>query len=298
MNRILNFGSLNIDYVYKVDHMTFCGETQMSESRHTYSGGKGLNQSIALARAGAEVYHAGCIGTEGEFLIRELADAGVDVSGIRILEDIPTGHTIIQNDRNGDNSIILYGGANQSVTKEQVKDTLSRFESGDWIVLQNEISEVPYIMEKAHEKGMCIVFNPSPVNESIKKYPLDYVDWFLLNEIEASFLSDADSDNASELIQSLSQSHPTAKIVLTIGSKGAVCFDGSVILEQEAFPVKAVDTTAAGDTFTGYFISEIIRGSAVKEALKIAACAASIAVTIPGAAPSIPLAFDCFSKLL
>ena len=169
---------------------------------------------------------------------------------------------------------------------------MSHFENGDWLILQNEISEVPYIMIKAREKGMRIVFNPSPVNDNIRQYPLEYVDWFLLNEIEASFLSGADSDNTSELIHSLSRSYPSAKIVLTIGSKGAVCFDGSAVIEQEAFPVKAVDTTAAGDTFTGYFISEIIRGSAVKEALKVAARAASIAVTIPGAAPSIPFLKD------
>ena len=162
--KVLCFGSLNIDYTYKVDHFVGKGETLSSESLQVFSGGKGLNQSIALAKAGARVYHAGAVGEDGRFLLEELEKAGVDVSCVAVRADVRTGNAIIQNDREGDNCILLYGGANQAVKKEQVDEVLTHFDVGDFLVLQNEISELPYIMEQAHEKGMKIILNPSPMD--------------------------------------------------------------------------------------------------------------------------------------
>ena len=162
--KVLSFGSLNIDYVYKVDHFVQKGETLSSKSLNVFSGGKGLNQSIALAKAGVETYHAGAIGEDGKFLLEILEEAGVDTSCVKILSDERTGNAIIQNDEDGDNCILLYGGANQAITKAQVDAVLSRFDAGDYLVLQNEINELPYMMTKAHEKGMKIVLNPSPMN--------------------------------------------------------------------------------------------------------------------------------------
>ena len=188
--KILCFGSLNIDYTYKVEHFVQKGETISSQSLQVFSGGKGLNQSIALAKAGAEVYHAGAVGTDGGFLLRQLEEAGVNTEHVAVLDEIRTGNAIIQNDKDGDNCIILYGGANQAITREQADQVLKSFDEGDYLLLQNEINELPYIMEKAHRKGMNVILNPSPMDEKMKELPLDDVDYYLLNEVEAGQILD------------------------------------------------------------------------------------------------------------
>lgn len=289
--KVLCFGSLNIDYTYKVDHFVKKGETISSEALKVFSGGKGLNQSIALARAGVETWHAGSIGEDGRFLLEQMEEAGVNTECVTILKEVPTGNAIIQNDREGDNCILLYGGANQAITREQVDGVLDRFEKGDFLVLQNEINEMGYLMEQAHKRGLKLVLNPSPMNEKIRKLPLEHVDYFLLNEIEAGQILGQDVREGFEkeqLAGALRKCFPEAVIVLTLGEEGAVYLDKRESFSQPACKVKAVDTTAAGDTFTGYFIGGLLRGQTVREAMAMAAKASAIAVTRLGASPSIP----------
>ena len=286
--KVLSFGSLNVDYVYKLPHVVVKGETLSSKALNVYPGGKGLNQSIALGKAGAEVYHAGAIGEDGKFLVDCLEEAGVNTKFIKILPEIKSGHAIIQNTDDGDNCIVLYGGANQAITKEQVDETLAFFENGDYLILQNEINELKYIIEEAHSKGMKIVLNPSPMNEIINELPLDYVDYFLLNEIEAGQVLGKTIENPDEIIAALAGTFPNAKVVLTLGSEGSVFYDGTQTIRQGIYKVKAVDTTAAGDTFTGFFIAGEAMGREVKESMDMAAKASAIAVSRPGAGVSIP----------
>ena len=289
--KVLCFGSLNIDYTYRVDHFVQKGETLSSESLQVFSGGKGLNQSIALSKAGVETYHAGKIGEDGRFLLEMMEHAGVNTSLVEISRDVRTGNAIIQNDKSGDNCILLYGGANQAITKDQVDEVIRHFEAGDYLVLQNEINELSYIMEAAHNKGMKIVLNPSPMNEKIFKLPLETVDVFMLNEVEASQIlgkasaKDADMD---ALADELHAKYPDAVIVLTIGSAGSIYMGNGKKFRQPVYKVKAVDTTAAGDTFTGFFIGGQLRGLSAEDSMDLASRAAAIAVTRPGAAPSIP----------
>lgn len=290
--KVLCFGSLNIDYTYKVDHFVKKGETLSSESLQVFSGGKGQNQSIALAKAGVEVYHAGTVGEDGRFLLEELQNAKVDTSCVTVRKDIRTGNAIIQNDREGDNCILLYGGANQSVTAEQVDKVLKHFESGDFLVLQNEINALSYIIKQAHRKGMKIVLNPSPMNEKILELPLEAVDYFLLNEIEAGQILNQDvseSFDGVKLAEKILRKYPNAAVVLTMGGSGSVYMDQKETIAQLVYKVQAVDTTAAGDTFAGFFIGGILRGNSAREAMDVASQAAAIAVTRSGAAPSIPL---------
>ena len=290
--KILNFGSLNIDYVYKVDHIVKRGETISSESLNVFSGGKGLNQSVALGKAGAEVFHAGAIGEDGRFLTDILKKAGVNTDCVEVLQTVRTGNAIIQNDKDGDNCIILYGGANQAIEKDYIDSVIEKFGEGDFIILQNEINNMSYIVNKAHAAGMKIVLNPSPMDEKILELPLSYVDYFILNEIEASqILGISDEKDGEELISRLNEKFPDAKIVLTLGSAGSIYSDGKMTVKQPIFKVKTVDTTAAGDTFTGYFFSEVTRGGVnadISLAMKKAAAASAIAVSRHGAAPSIP----------
>ena len=273
--KVLNFGSLNIDYTYQVDHFVRAGETMSSESLQVFSGGKGLNQSIALSKAGADVWHAGAVGAgDGDFLIEQMKKAGVHTELIEHL-DGQTGHAIIQKDPAGQNCILLYGGANQRITREMVDRVLTQFEADDFLILQNEISEIGYIMEKAHEKSMKIVLNPSPMNAKILSYPLEYVDYFLLNEVEASDICGIEATKDPQtLMNGLVKQFPEAKIVLTLGGDGSVYRDGDTVLRQGIYKVPVVDTTAAGDTFTGYFIGGLQRGEDPKTALEHAAKAA------------------------
>ena len=286
--KVLNFGSLNIDYVYDVDNFVRKGETISSKGLNVFCGGKGLNQSVALARAGADVYHAGMIGKDGIFLVDFLKNSGVNVDNILIRDDIRTGNAIIQRDISGDNCIILFAGANRSITRDYVDKVLEKFGRGDYIVLQNEISELPYIVESAHRQGMKIVLNPSPMDEKIGELNLSYIDYFLLNETEALKLSGIDKFDSKKCMSGLVDTYKGAGVLITLGDKGAIYSDGNIFVEQKAVKTKAVDTTAAGDTFTGYFVNGILGGKEIKEAINEATIAASIAVSRIGAAPSIP----------
>ncbi len=283
--KILNFGSLNLDYTYEVDHFVKPGETLSAKARSLNCGGKGLNQAIALAKAGSDVYMAGALGKEdGGILLRQLENAGVHTEYVKVLDQIPSGNAFIQVDANGENCIVLYGGANQAVDEAMADEILADFIAGDWLILQNEISCIPYIMKKAHEKKMIIVLNPSPVNDKISEMPLHYVDYFLLNRDEAAVLS----DHAEDPFAALKEIYPEAKIVITMGSAGSAYWNGSELLHQSIFRVNAADTTGAGDTFTGYFISSLVNGLSDQEALRMAAKASAIAVSRKGASASIP----------
>ena len=290
--KILSFGSLNIDYVYKVPHFVKKGETLSAEELNVYTGGKGLNQSIALARAGVETYQAGAIGTDGMFLLEQLKEAGVKTDLVKILDDVRTGNAIIQNDDEGDNCIVLFGGANQAITKEQVDEVFKDFTNEDYLLIQNEINELSYIVEKAKEEGMKIILNPSPMNEKIMKLPLDQIDYFILNEIEAMQILEMgkpEEIDGKYIASLLHERFKDATIVLTLGSEGSVCISDDEYVEQSIYKVKAIDTTAAGDTYTGYFIAGILNGKTIKESMDIASKASAIAVTRQGAAPSIPV---------
>lgn len=283
--KVLNYGSLNMDYVYTVDHMIREGETQSSIKLETFCGGKGLNQSVALAKAGVPVYHAGIVGEDGDMLLKTCRDNGVNISYIKKLP-VKGGHTVIQVDREGRNSIILYGGTNQMQTEKDVDRVLAGFEAGDYLLLQNEINLLDYIIDEAYTKGMRIVLNPSPCNEKLQRCDLQKISLFLLNEIEGGQMAGCPEEN--KILEHLAEKFPRAAFVLTLGEAGAVYYDGREKIFQNIFKVRTVDTTAAGDTFTGFFVASLICGEDVRTALCIAAKASAIAVSRPGAAPSIP----------
>ncbi len=282
--KILNFGSLNIDLIYKVERFACPGETLDSLAFETNIGGKGLNQSVALARGGGQVFHAGNVGADGEFLVDFLQSAGVNTNLIRRV-DTPSGNAMIQIDPNGQNGILLYGGANRCVTEEQISEVLSHFEAGDWLILQNEINQMTQIMEQAHQKGLTIVLNPSPV-AGCERLPLHLVDYFIVNEYESAQL--CGKQEQEEIISALLEQYPNAKFVMTLGGDGSVYFDRHTRHVQGTYPAEIVDTTGAGDTFTGFFFAALIRGESIPRSMELAARAASITITRKGAAPVIP----------
>lgn len=287
--KILTLGSLNIDLVYSVPHINLEGETISARELEQKQGGKGLNQAVALARAGAPVFMAGCVGPDGGELVDTLRLAGADVRHVHCLSDCRSGHAIIQLADSGANAIVIYGGANERVTPAMIDETLLDFAPGDYILLQNEISSVDQAIRAANARGMKVALNPSPISEALMAYPLDLVDIFILNELEGQALSDAPAgSDGGTVLQALTARFPHAAIVLTLGEKGAMYAGGTLRLQQPAHPVPVVDTTGAGDTFCGYFLAGILRGSTPAEALETAGLASALAIGKKGAAVSIP----------
>jgi len=285
--KIFNFGSMNIDNVYRVHHIVRPGETISSLGYQKNPGGKGLNQSIALAKAGMDVWHAGMSGEEdGSFLLDVLREAGVHTELIGHCEG-RNGHCVIQVDDEGQNCIFLFGGSNHAVTDEYIDSVMEKTQKGDLLLLQNEISGMDRILKEAARRGLYIILNPSPMDENLLSLDLSCVSMFLLNEVEGADL--AGSSDPEMILQVMHEKYPEAEIVLTLGREGAIYSGKYGTYRQAVFPVQAVDTTAAGDTFTGFFIREYFGTGDAVRALEIAAKASSIAVTRPGAAASIPL---------
>ena len=285
--KLLDFGSLNIDHTYQLPHLVRPGETLASDSYHKSEGGKGFNQAVALAKAGQEVYLAGAIGQDGLFLRDYLQELGVHTEHLCVL-DAPTGHAMIQLDTEGQNCIILFGGTNGMITEAMIDEVLADFGAGDYLLLQIEISHVDSIICAAHAKGMHIILNPSPMSPELLTWPLELVEWFILNEIEGADITG--KTQPEEMLDELLRRYPACHVVLTLGERGSVYADATQRMDQSIVTAHTVDTTAAGDTFTGYFIHALLQGEAIQQALKTAACASAITVSRPGAGRSIPAA--------
>ena len=292
--KVLTIGSMNLDLVYSVDHIVQPGETEASFSLNTFLGGKGMNQSVALAKAGVEVYQGGMIGEDGQPFLDACAEYGVHAEYIRKVEG-KSGHAVIQIDKNAQNCILLYGGANQMLTTEYVDQVLANFQAGDILLLQNEVNQLPYIVDKAYEKGMQIALNPSPFNAKLDAVDMKKISIFLLNEVEGGQITGL--TDPQEIIAKMKQNFPEARIVLTLGKDGAIYVEGDEQHFQPIFSVKAVDTTAAGDTFTGYFLAGLAEGMPVADILRMSAKASSIAVSRAGAVPSIPYKDEVMAAL-
>ena len=286
--RVLVYGSANIDRTYAVEHFVRAGETLSADKMDLHCGGKGFNQAIAFARAGSDVFFAGAIGEDGGMLYDALKENGVNVDHLKRIPG-PSGHAVIQVTPDGQNSIIILAGSNGAITHEDVDQVLKAFSPSDLVVLQNEISSVDYIIDQAKERGMIVALNPSPFNEKIKSYDLSKVDYLLVNEVEGALLTDC--DDPKKMTDEIHAMYPNANVVLTLGCAGSVFIgkDGNV-LTSGIYETNAVDTTAAGDTYTGFFLSEALTTGDIEAALKYAAIASGISVSRHGASQSIPFA--------
>ena len=283
---VVNFGSLNIDHVYAVDHFCRAGETIHTKSYTQNAGGKGLNQSIAVSRSGQKVHHAGLLGPEGTRLAELLSGSGVDLRYLKHT-DVPQGHAVIQVQPDGQNCIFLYGGSNQAVTPQEIDEVLMQLNAGDYLLLQNEIANLTYLLRAAARRGLRVVLNASPISDELLNADLSGVDWLVVNEIECAAM--AGCGDAQAGYETLKQRYPSLGILLTLGSEGSVSWKDGTEVRQCAYPVKAVDTTGAGDTFMGYFVGCLAQGMERQTAMQYASMASAISVTRPGAATSIPL---------
>jgi ribokinase len=295
--KVLVFGSLNIDMVFSVDHIVAPGETISSAALTRSAGGKGANQAAALAKAGMSVYLAGKIGKDGLFLTELLRSYGVNTDHVKVYGGA-TGQAIIQVDREGQNSIVLFSGGNHAIEEGEIGPVLDVFGKDDLVVLQNEIAHTGKIIEAAKKRGLRVCLNPSPYDEKIEGLPLNLVDMFFVNELEGSALVGMSNDRPPELVlDALVSRFSGAEIILTLGKRGARYGCAAVRASGEIVDLPVADTTGAGDTFTGYFIAARARGFDISRVLAIACRASSIAVSRKGAMESIPLAAEVFQAL-
>jgi len=293
--RFLNYGSVNIDLIFTVDHIVKGGETLQSTSLTRSAGGKGANQSAALAKAGATVFHAGKVGRDGDFLLQLLTSYGVDVSLIRTY-DGATGQALIQLDANKQNAIILYSGGNGAIATDEIDQTLEHFGFGDVLVLQNEIVHIDYLIKNAKRRGMKVCMNVAPFDPSALSLPLELIDILVVNEIEGAGLADMqETSDYKAILERLVTQYPASEILLTIGKQGCWYAFKDLRVHHDIYDTPVVDTTAAGDTFIGYYLASIARGCSIRQALQYASKAAGLAVSRPGAMASIPLAGEVFS---
>ena len=283
---IINVGSLNIDHVYMVDHFVRPGETLHSWSLERHPGGKGLNQSIALARAGVPVQHVGFVGEDGEYLKQVLADNHVDVRWMRSISG-SNGHSIIQVRPDGQNSIVLYGGSNMKFDLQHVEAALAAAQPGDMVLLQNEINQLPQIIERAKHYGLRVAFNAAPASDAVLDYPLHHVDLLIINEIEGLELTG--KRDPQEICQQLVSHYPTTAVLLTLGADGARYADAheSVVVPAE-YVSEVLDTTAAGDTFIGYFLGSWLNGAPTLRCLQLACRASALCIQRKGSSTAIP----------
>ncbi len=273
---VYNLGSLNVDRVFRVPHIAAPGETLAAVSLTEFAGGKGANQSVALARAGAQVVHIGKVGPDGLWLRDKLAAEGVDTRAI-LVGDVPTGQAIIQVDDRGQNSIVLLAGANAQITPAEIDAALADAQPHSWLLVQNETSGIAHAIHAASQRGLHVAFNPAPFDDRLPGYPLELVDLLCVNETEAARLRGI-----------AKQPNPDCEILLTLAEAGALLRSPLGESRVPGCAVSAVDCTGAGDTFLGYFLAARLRGLPSNECLRLANQAAAQCVTRPGAMDSIP----------
>ena len=285
MPKLVNLGSLCIDNVYSVPNITAAGETVASLEYAVHAGGKGLNQSLAAARAGARVAHVGCVGPDGRWLKQQLVQAGVDVTALREA-DSPSGHAVIQVNPSGENAIVITGGANRTLEDTDVDAAFSLCEPGDWLLLQNEINKMEDIFTIASKRNQKLALNLAPVDERIGNYDLDPVDLLIVNEVEAQALSGESA--VDDAFEALCARYPSCDVVVTLGRDGLRYGRGTERTALGALEVEAVDETGAGDAFVGYLMAGLLEGQRIQDALIAGSAAGALAATLAGAASSIP----------
>lgn len=279
---IWNLGSINVDYAYAVPHIPAPGETIAAAGRTTGLGGKGANMSVACARAGAVCRHIGAIGADGVWTRDRLTEYGVDTRFISVTDD-PTGHAIICVAKDGENAITLFPGANVGISPAHIDRALTEARTGDWVLMQNETNGQPHTAKRARELGLRVAYAAAPFDVAAAMAMIEFADLLILNEIEMQQLFDATGKAPAQL--------GVDTVIVTMGAKGAVLFDKSgdwAAREFPAIPVDPVDTTGAGDTFTGYVLAGLDRGLTVAQAMVLAGRAGALMVTRHGTADVIP----------
>lgn len=282
-----------MDLVTRAPRLPRGGETLIGESFCTIPGGKGANQAVAAARLGAQVSMVGCVGTDayGEQLRGALLAEGIDCQAVSVV-DGSSGVALIVVDDNSQNAIVIVAGANGVLTPEVVDRFDAVLQSADVIICQLEVPDatVGHALKRGRELGKIVILNPAPASHVLPSQWYGYVDYLIPNESEAAMLSGlaVDSLETAEAAATHLIAAGAGKVIVTLGAQGLMFANGSSFEHFPAPLVKAVDTTAAGDTFVGGFAAALAAGKSEVEAIRFGQVAAALSVTRAGAQPSIP----------
>lgn len=278
---IWNLGSINADYFYRLPHLPTAGETLAALSLSKGLGGKGANMSVAAARAAARVSHIGAVGEDGRWAITRLLEYGVETQHISVVAE-PTGHANIHVDAKGENSIVLFPGANHAITDQMIGAALTEASPGDVLVMQNETTGQAFAAETAKTLGLGVVYAAAPFSADAVMALMGKIDLLVLNAVEAAQLAEATGQPLEDL--------PVDDIVVTLGAEGCkwVSNKADSTLDFSAYAVEPVDTTGAGDTFTGYLVASLDRGLPMVDAIDLGMRAGALMVTREGTADVIP----------
>jgi ribokinase len=278
---VWNVGSINADHFYDVPHIPAPGETLAATRVRTGLGGKGANQSVAAARAGADVRHIGAVGRDGAWAVERMASYGVRTDGILTM-DVPTGHAIINVAADGENAIVIFGGANTAMPLSHVEGALTEATAGDVLLLQNETRHQADAGRAGRARGLRVVYSAAPFDANAVAKAVPHISLLLLNAVEAAQLEAALGRRLADL--------PVPEIVVTRGADGSDWLDtrSGATAHVAAPRVDAVDTTGAGDTFAGYLAAGLDAGMPTNDAMLRAAAASALKVTRLGTADAIP----------
>lgn len=276
---IWNLGSINADFVYSVPHIPAPGETLSSTKREIFLGGKGTNMSVAAARAAARVHHIGAVGEDGRWAIERLLEYGVDTRNIAVL-DTETAHAIIMVDPHGENAIVLHPGANAEIPQATLQAAMAEASTGDWLVIQNETNLQRTAASMGRKLGLQVAYAAAPFDAERVQAVLPYLDFLILNAVEADQLQQATGQAPSDL--------PVRDVIVTLGADGADWYGPNGKEHFAAIKVDPVDTTGAGDTFTGYVLAGLDRNMPMAQAIGLATKAGALMVTRHGTADVIP----------
>ncbi|WP_457650790.1 ribokinase [Profundibacter sp.] len=280
---IYNLGSINADHFYQVSHLPDPGETLAADAFSTGLGGKGINQSVAAAQAGSKVVHIGAVGPDGQWAVDRIAGFGIETQHIQRVET-PTGHAIINVDAGGENAIVIFSGANNCQSVMQIEQVLGGADKGDILLLQNETTLQAEAAKIAHDRGLKVIYSAAPFSVEAVRNVMEYVTILMMNQVESEQLCAGLETDLASL--------PVSEIIVTKGSNGAMWLQPETgeTSYTPSFPVKPVDTTAAGDTFAGYVAAGLDQGMNVQDAMRRASAAAALKVTRKGTADVIPSA--------
>lgn len=294
MNKKLTvLGSINADHIISVPYFSKPGETLTGENYRIAYGGKGANQAVAAARLGAKVAFIGCIGSDGigETMKNTFAQERIDTSPITTIQQEMTGIAFIQVAQSAENSIVIASGANAYLDEQIVRQNEAQIAQSDSLLLQLEtpLSAVTLAAQIAKKHGVQVVLNPAPA-QPLPDSLLSQIDIITPNETEAEILTGVRVTDEQSAVKSAAVFHQKGIgcVIITLGAKGVFISRNGEHRIIKGFSVQAVDTTAAGDTFNGGFVTALLEGQSFEEAIRFAQAAAAISVTRPGAQPSIP----------
>lgn len=295
MGKIVIVGSLNMDFVVSVKHMPKGGETISGSSLSLIPGGKGANQAFSAGRCGADIAMIGAIGDDsyGQTLVNNLASAGVDVSGVETMENTPTGTAFINVSEDAENSIVIVAGANGKVDRALVDRHMDLIDACDIVVMQLEIpmDTVQYVAVEAKKRGKMVILDPAPAPDFLPDELVAQLDILKPNETELGKLANAPTDTLEQVFaaaRKMMAEKGVKTIIATRGSHGSVAITPDEIIEVAAQKVKAVDTTAAGDSYTAALATWLAKGEGLREAMEFAGRFAGVVTTRKGAQSSIP----------